>query len=134
MYAIKNRVQLIGNLGQLPVIRLTESGKKMARFSIATNDTYRNAKGERVTETLWHKAVAWGKLAEIAEKYFTKGREVAVSGKLVHRRYTDKNGINRMVTEIVLNELLLLGAEPKLQNEPAEQNEDYEHSHLHEEF
>jgi len=109
MYAIRNKVQLIGNLGQLPEIRTTESGKKVARFSIATNDTYRSANGERVTQTSWHNVIAWGKLAEISEKYLTKGREVAVSGKLVHRNYIDKNGVKRNVTEIVLNELLMLG-------------------------
>jgi len=116
MYAIRNKVQLIGNLGQLPEIRTTESGKKMARFSIATNDTYRSASGERITETLWHNVIAWGKLAEISEKYLTKGREVAVSGKLVHRTYTDKGGVKHKVTEVVLNELLMLGG-GKGQNE-----------------
>ena len=116
MYAIRNKVQLIGNLGQLPEIRTTETGKKMARFSIATNDTYRSATGERITQTSWHNVIAWGKLAEISEKYLTKGREVAVSGKLVHRNYTDKNGVKRYVTEVVLNELLMLGG-GKGQNE-----------------
>ena len=110
MYAIRNKVQLIGNLGQLPEIRTTENGKKVARFSIATNDTYRNSAGEKITETSWHNVVAWGKLAEIAEKFLTKGKEVAVEGKLVHRNYTDKNGIKRNVTEVVLNELLMLGS------------------------
>lgn len=109
MYAIRNKVQLIGNLGQLPEIRTTESGKKVARFSIATNDTYRSANGERITQTSWHNVIAWGKLAEISEKYLTKGREVAVSGKLVHRNYIDKNGVKRYITEVVLNELLMLG-------------------------
>ncbi|THU32477.1 single-stranded DNA-binding protein [Niastella caeni] len=123
MYAIRNKVQLIGNLGQLPEIRTTENGKKVARFSIATNDTYRNSKGERITETSWHNVIAWGKLAEIAEKFLTKGREVAVAGKLVHRHYTDKNGIKRYVTEVVLNELLLLGG-GKPQTEYVEQEED----------
>jgi single-strand DNA-binding protein len=113
MYAIRNKVQLIGNLGQLPEIRTTESGKKVAHFSIATHDNYRNAKGEKVSETSWHNVVAWGKLAEIAEKYLTKGKEVAVVGKLVHRSYTDKNGIKRYVTEVVLNELLMLGSGAK---------------------
>jgi single-strand DNA-binding protein len=116
MYAIRNKVQLIGNLGQLPEIRTTENGKKLARFSIATNDTYRNANGEKVSETLWHNVIAWGKLADIAEKYLTKGREVAVVGKLVHRNYTDKNGVKRNVTEVVLNEMLMLGG-GKSQNE-----------------
>lgn len=126
MYAIKNKVQLIGNLGQEPDIRTTETGKKMARFSIATNDIYRNSRGERIRETLWHTVVAWGRLAEIAEKYLTKGREVALGGKLVHREYTDKNGMRRFITEIVLNELLMLGGGPRYQNETAEEVEEAE--------
>lgn len=126
MYAIKNKVQLIGNLGQEPDIRTTETGKKLARFSIATNDFYRNSRGERIRETLWHTVIAWGKLAEIAEKYLTKGREVAVAGKLVHREYTDKNGIRRFITEIVLNELVMLGGGPRYQNETAEEAEEAE--------
>ena len=123
MYAIKNKVQLIGNLGQEPDIRTTETGKKLARFSIATNDFYRNSRGERIRETLWHTVIAWGKLAEIAEKYLTKGREVAVAGKLIHREYTDKNGIRRFITEIVLNELVMLGGGPRYQHETAEAEE-----------
>jgi single-strand DNA-binding protein len=126
MYAIKNKVQLIGNLGQEPNIRTTETGKKVARFSIATNDIYRNSRGERIRETLWHTVIAWGKLAEIAEKYLTKGREVAVAGKLVHREYTDKNGIRRFITEVVLNELVMLGGGPRYQNETAEEIEEAE--------
>jgi single-strand DNA-binding protein len=126
MYAIKNKVQLIGNLGQLPDVRTTETGKKLARFSIATNDIYRNSSGERVRETLWHTVIAWGKLAEIAEKYLTKGREVAVAGKLVHREYVDKTGIKRFITEIVLNELVMLGGGPRYQNEPAVEEEDFD--------
>jgi len=125
MYAIRNKVQLIGNLGQLPEIRTTETGKKVARFSIATNDTYRSATGERVTQTSWHNVIAWGKLAEISEKYLTKGREVAVSGKLVHRNYVDKNGVKRYVTEVVLNELLMLGG-GKGQNENPEWQQEVE--------
>ena len=125
MYAIRNKVQLIGNLGQLPEIRTTETGKKVARFSIATNDTYRSANGERVTQTSWHNVIAWGKLAEISEKYLTKGREVAVSGKLVHRSYVDKNGVKRYVTEVVLNELLMLGG-GKGQNETPDWQEEPE--------
>jgi len=126
MYAIKNKVQLIGNLGQEPDIRTNESGKKMARFSVATNDIYRNSRGERIRETLWHTVIAWGRLAEIAEKYLTKGREVALAGKLVHREYTDKNGMRRFITEIVLNELLMLGGGPRYQNETAEEVEEAE--------
>lgn len=109
MYALRNKVQLIGNLGAKPEIRTTESGKKVARFSMATSETYRNAKGEKITETQWHQLVAWGKLAEIAEKYTDKGSELAIEGKLLHRSYEDKEGVKRYVTEIQVNELLMLG-------------------------
>ena len=109
MYALKNKVQLIGNLGNAPEVRTVESGKKMARFSVATNENYRNAKGEKVTETQWHNLVAWGKVAEIVEKFLTKGKEVAIEGKLVNRSYNDKEGNKKYVTEIQVNELLMLG-------------------------
>lgn len=109
MYALKNKVQLIGNLGNNPEIRTLESGKKMARFSMATSETYRSNKGEKVTETQWHNIVAWGKVAEIAEQFLVKGSEVAVEGKLVNRNYTDKEGIKRYVTEVQVNEVLMLG-------------------------
>lgn len=109
MYALKNKVQLIGNLGNAPEVKTLESGKKMARFSVATNENYRNAKGEKVTETQWHNLVAWGKVAEIVEKFLTKGKEVAIEGKLVNRSYNDKEGNKKYITEIQVNELLLLG-------------------------
>lgn len=108
MNAIKNKVQLIGHLGQNPAITNDEAGKKKAELSVATNESYKNAKGEKVTETQWHKVIAWGKLAEIAEKYLTKGIEVAIEGKLINRSYTDTKGILRYVTEIHANELLIL--------------------------
>lgn len=82
--------------------------KKVAHLSVATNETYKNAKGERVTETQWHTVIAWGKLAEIAEKYLVKGTEVAIEGKLINRNYTDKQGVKRYVTEVQANELLIL--------------------------
>lgn len=110
MYALKNKVQLIGNLGNAPEVKTLESGKKMARFSVATSENYRNAKGEKVTETQWHNLVAWGKLAEIAEKFLGKGKEVAIEGKLINRSYNDKDGNKKYITEIQVNELLLLGA------------------------
>ena len=81
----------------------------MARFSMATNESYRNAQGERVTDTQWHNLIAWGKLADIAEQFLIKGKEVAVEGKLINRSYNDKEGNKRFVTEIQVNELLLLG-------------------------
>jgi len=113
MYALKNKVQLIGNLGNAPEVRTLEGGKKMARFSIATNESYRNAKGEKITETQWHNIIAWGKVAEIAEKYLTKGKEVVVEGKLVNHSYTDKDGNKKYSTEVQVNELLMLGEKAK---------------------
>ena len=109
MYALKNKVQLIGNVGNAVEIKNTESGKKLARFSIATNESYRNAKGEKVTETTWHNLVAWGKVAELAEKLLVKGTEVVIEGKLTNRSYTDKDGNKKYVSEVQVNELLLLG-------------------------
>ena len=113
MYALKNKVQLIGNLGNAPEIKSIESGKKMARFSIATNENYRNLKGEKVTETTWHNLVAWGKVAELAEKFLQKGNEVVIEGKLINRSYTDKDGIKKYISEVQVNELLLLNSKPQ---------------------
>lgn len=110
MYALKNKVQLIGNLGNTPEVKNTESGKKLARFSVATNESYRNAKGEKIIETQWHNLIAWGKVADIAEKYLAKGTEVAIEGKLITRNYTGKDGNKKYVTEIQVKELLLLGS------------------------
>ena len=113
MYALKNKVQLIGNLGNNPEIKTLDGGKKVARFSIATNESYRNAKGEKVTETQWHNLVAWGKVAEIAEKYLNKGSEVAIEGKLTNRNYNDKDGNKKYITEVQINEILMLGEKAK---------------------
>ena len=109
MYALKNKVQLIGNLGNAPEVRNTEIGKKLVRFSVATNEQYKNAKGERVTDTQWHNLIAWGKVADIAEKYLAKGSEVAIEGKLINRNYMDKEGNKKYITEIQVTELLMLG-------------------------
>jgi len=108
MNAVKNKVQLIGNLGQDPDVKSIGEDKKVAHISVATNENYRNAKGEKVTETQWHNVVAWGKLADIAEKYLVKGTEVVIEGKLINRNYTDKQGVKKYVTEIQANELLIL--------------------------
>lgn len=114
MNSLRNRVQLIGNLGGAPEITNLDNGKKLAKFSVATNESYKNAKGELVRETYWHSIVAWGKIADIAEKYLVKGKEVALEGKLVSRSYEDKDGNKRYVTEIVCNGLLLLGLKPEV--------------------
>ena len=110
MSTLKNKVQLIGNLGQDPEIINLESGRKLAKFSIATNETYKNQKGEKVTDTQWHNIVAWGKTAEIIENYLTKGKEVAIEGKLTSKSYDDKEGNKKYITEVVCNELVMLGS------------------------
>ncbi|MBC7535023.1 MAG: single-stranded DNA-binding protein [Ferruginibacter sp.] len=113
MNALRNKVQLIGNLGNAPEVRNTDSGKKLVKFSVATNETYNNAKGEKVKETQWHNLVAWGKIAEIAEKYLQKGSEVAIEGKLITRNYSDKEGNKKYITEILVNDLLMFGGKEK---------------------
>ncbi|MBA3647225.1 MAG: single-stranded DNA-binding protein [Chitinophagales bacterium] len=109
MNTMKNKVQLIGNLGINPEIRTTEAGKKWMRLSLATSENYRNAKGEKMVDTQWHNLVLWGKVAEIAEKYLDKGSEVAIEGKLISRSYLDKAGTKKYVTEVEVQELLMLG-------------------------
>jgi len=109
MNTLRNKVQLIGNLGNDPEIINLESGKTLAKFAIATNENYKNTNGEKITDTQWHNIVAWGKTAQIIEKYVTKGKEVAIEGKLTSRSYDDKNGNKRYITEVVCNELLMLG-------------------------
>jgi len=108
MKKIQNRVKLIGNLGADPEIRSLESGSKVANFRIATNSVYTNEKGERKEDTQWHPIVAWGKLAEISEEHLTKGKKVAIEGKLVHRTYETKDGDKRYITEILCDELTML--------------------------
>ena len=105
---MKNSVQLIGNVGQEPEIKTLETGRKLANITIATNDVYYKENGDKVEKTEWHRVTAWGKTAEIIEKYVTKGKEIAVEGKLTHRSYDDKDGNKRYITEVVANEILLL--------------------------
>lgn len=109
MSSLRNKVQLIGNVGNEPEIVNLESGKKIAKFSIATNESYKDANGEKVTDTQWHNAVAWGKTADLIEKYVGKGKEVGIEGKLTTRSWDDKEGNKRYTTEVVVNEILLLG-------------------------
>ena len=109
MNTLKNKVQLIGNLGQNPEVKELTGGKKVAKFSLATNEIYRNKAGEKITDTQWHNLVAWGKTADIIEKYVKKGSEIAVEGKLLNRNYTDKDGVKRYVTEIQVSELVMFG-------------------------
>jgi len=117
MKNLSNNVQLIGNLGNEPQIKTFDSGKTMASLSVATTDYYTNQQGQKVNDTQWHQLVAWGKTAEFIKNYVSKGNRVAISGKLVHRSYTDKENQVRYVTEIVINEILILT--PKMETKAA---------------
>jgi single-strand DNA-binding protein len=110
MTNLRNNVQLIGNLGSAPELKELANGGKMARLSLATNESYKNKKGETIKETQWHSLVAWNNQAELAEKYLEKGKEVCISGKLNNRSYEDSNGVTRYITEIVVTDILLLGS------------------------
>ena len=110
MNNLRNKVQLIGNLGQAPEIISFDNGNKLAKFTIATNESYKNAKGEKITDTQWHNVVAWGKVAEIIEQYVEKGQEIALEGKIVNSNYENKEGEKRYRTEVQVSELLLLGS------------------------
>ena len=109
MNALRNKVQLIGRLGQDPEIRTLESGKKVAHFNLATNESYRNSEGTKIDETTWHSIVAWNGLAELTSRYLSKGKEVCIEGRISYRTYTDKNGIQKNITEIVASDLVMLG-------------------------
>ncbi len=109
MNALRNKVQLIGHVGNEPEIKTFDGGKKLANITLATNEVYYKENGDKVEQTEWHRVIAWGKTAETIEKYVIKGNQIAIEGKLTHRSYDDKNGEKRYVTEVVANELLLLG-------------------------
>lgn len=108
MNSLKNRVILIGNLGQNPETKTIESGKKVTHFTLATDEGYKNADGQKISETTWHNIVAWNGLADIATRFLKKGQQVAVEGRIVYRSYEDKQGVTKNITEIVLNDLVLL--------------------------
>jgi single-strand DNA-binding protein len=108
MNTLKNRVQLIGNLGQDPETKTLESGKKVVKFTLATSESFKNGEGQKVNETTWHNVVAWNGIADVAGKFLKKGGQVCVEGRIVYRSYEDKNGVTKYITEIVANELLML--------------------------
>lgn len=108
MNALRNKVQLIGNLGKDPELKQFDSGKSCARLTIATKEIYKNQRGEKVTETQWHNnVVAYGKIAENISKVLRKGHEVGIHGKLQHRSYEDKQGNTRYVSEIIVRDFIL---------------------------
>lgn len=104
-----NRVQLIGNLGQDPEVRYTNSGKAVCNFSLATTHTWKDADGNSQDKTEWHKVVAWGKLAEICSQHLTKGRMVFVEGRLQTRKWQGQDGADRYTTEVVIDNMIFLG-------------------------
>ncbi|WP_417557004.1 single-stranded DNA-binding protein [Mesoflavibacter zeaxanthinifaciens] len=108
MNALKNKVQLIGRLGQEPEIVTFNDGNKMAKFSLATDDSYKDKNGNKVERAYWHNIVVKNGLVKVVEDYVTKGQEIAIEGKLTNRTWEDKEGNKRYVTEVVCNELLML--------------------------
>jgi single-strand DNA-binding protein len=116
MNNLRNRVNLIGNLGTDPEVKNLESGKILAKFPLATSENYKNSEGQKISETQWHNLVVWGRTASFVEKYLKKGNEIAVEGKLSHRSYEDKDGIKKYVTEVIVNEVLILKTQNKVES------------------
>jgi len=112
MNNLRNRVQLIGNIGKEPEVKSFDSGKTKASFSLATSESYKDQNGKKVQDTQWHQIVAWGNTATYIENYLEKGNRIAVDGKLVHRSYNDKDGTTKYITEVLVNEILLLTNKP----------------------
>jgi single-strand DNA-binding protein len=108
MTSLSNSVHLIGRLGQDPKFFEFEGGKMKATFSLATSDYYKDQKGERVQDTQWHNIVAWNKIAKVVTDYLTKGKEIALEGKLTNRSYEDKDGNKKYFTEVLANQILIL--------------------------
>jgi len=111
MTTLRNRVQLVGNLGMNPEIVKFDSGKKIAKFTVATNETYNNGNGEAKTTTQWHNVVAWGKQAEIAESQLQKGSDIALEGRLTYRQYENKEKQTKYITEVVLSSYIVYPSE-----------------------
>jgi single-strand DNA-binding protein len=109
MSTLRNKVSLVGHTGKAPEIKEFNNGNKVARITLATNESYKNKQGEKVDNTQWHTVVAFNRLAEIIEKYVSKGQEVMIEGKLVNKSFETKGGEKRYVTEIEATDVLLLG-------------------------
>ena len=112
MNTLRNNVKLIGRLGQDPEVRNLEKDNKVATFSLATGESYTDKEGNKKDSTEWHNIVAWGNLAVICEKYLKKGKEIAIDGRITYRNWEDKNGTKHTTTEIVANEILMVGDKP----------------------
>ena len=105
-----NRIQLIGNLGGHPDVKDFDNNKKKVRLSVATSESYSSPDGQMVTQTEWHNVILWNKLADVAEKYLSKGRQVYIEGTLRTRSYEDNTGASRKITEVIGQRLILLGS------------------------
>lgn len=110
MNSLKNSVRLVGALGMDPEVKTFDTNKKLAKLSLATNDSYKNDKGEKITDTQWHNLVIWGAQAQIAGDLLKKGDEIVVEGRLSNRSYVDKDGNKKYVSEIIVNEFLKVGS------------------------
>ena len=119
-----NKVILVGNLGKDPEVRYLDSGVAVANFSLATTESYKNKEGERVNQTEWHNVVLWRGLAEIAEKYLKKGSSVYIEGKIKNRKWEDKDGNTRYNTEILADNMTMLGSKPSPNSEQSESSND----------
>ncbi|MBW7937135.1 MAG: single-stranded DNA-binding protein [Flavobacteriales bacterium] len=108
MNNLKNSVRLIGHVGMEPEVKVINGDRKLAKFSVATSDNYKNAKGEWEKQTQWHNLIAWGNIATRIEKTVTKGCEVAIEGKLMHRNYEDAQGVKRYISEIQISDLMVM--------------------------
>ena len=115
MNKVRNSITLIGNLGKDPETKQLENGKTVSKFSLATNEVYRNANGDKVTSTQWHNIVAWGKTAELSGNLLKKGKEVALTGKLTYRSYKDKEGVNRYIPEVIMEDFALMSSKEKVE-------------------
>ena len=111
-----NKVILIGNLGRDPEVKYLDSGVAVANFSLATSENYKNKEGDRVNQTEWHNIVLWRGLAEIAEKYLKKGDSIYIEGKIKNRKWEDKEGVTRYTTEILCDNMTMLGGKPSTEN------------------
>jgi len=114
-----NKVILVGNLGQDPEVRYLDSGVAVANFSLATTENYKNKQGERVSQTEWHNIVLWRGLAEVAEKYLKKGSSIYVEGKIRNRKWEDKEGNTRYNTEILADNMTMLGGRQIQEKDPS---------------
>jgi len=118
-----NKVILVGNLGRDPEVRTLENGAKVANFTLATSESYKNREGQRVTTTEWHNIVLWRGLADIAERFLKKGNQVYIEGKIKTRSWDDKDGVKRYTTEILGDNLTMLGGRRDMEDQEASQGD-----------